>query len=169
MQVPKKLIDRSNFLIENGRFVTLATQSPDGAWASTVNYVPLREPLRLLWYSLREARHSQNIHAHPMVSGSIFVTGLPGLGLDGAQFTGRASPVTGDNLEHISEFYYQRNFPDDETRQNWRLPLSEFHGEGHRRFYVVEIDSWWLLDVDQWVVDMNDQRVAVPLAPLVRK
>ncbi|MFJ9553927.1 pyridoxamine 5'-phosphate oxidase family protein [Nocardiopsis sp. NPDC101807] len=168
MSDSQKLAERSNFLIENGRFMTLATQDPEGAWASTVNYVPLREPLRLLWYSLRRARHSQNIHARPMVSGSIFMTGLPGFGLDGAQFTGTASPVTGEDLEEVAEFYYQRNFPDEQTRQEWRLPLTEFEGEGDRRFYFVEIRSWWLLDIDQWLVDMNDQRIAVPLAPLAR-
>lgn len=162
------LIDRSEFLIENGRFVTLATQGPGGAWASTVNYVPLRDPLRLLWYSLREAQHSENIHARPRVSGSIFMTGLPGVGLDGAQFAGTASAVHGKDLDHLSEFYYQRNFPDEETRENWRLPLSEFDGDGPRRFYVVEIDAWWLLDIDQWLVDKRDQRVAVPLPPLAR-
>lgn len=159
-----QLVDRSDFLIENARFMTLATRGADGrAWASTVNYVPLREPLRLLWYSLRRAQHSRNIETDPAVSASIFMTGLAGLGLDGAQFTGEAHPVGPDELERLSTFYYERNFPDEEVRREWLLPLDEFRGSGPRRFYVVEVDAWWLLDIDQWLVDMNDQRIAVDL------
>ncbi|MFJ1916803.1 pyridoxamine 5'-phosphate oxidase family protein [Streptomyces sp. NPDC088147] len=158
-----QLAERSGFLIENGRFTTLATHGPDGAWASTVNYVPLRNPLRLLWYSLRRARHSRNIDADPRISGSIYLTELPGFGLDGAQFTGTARPVGADELEELSAWYYERNFPDEEVRRQWRLPLDEFRGEGPRRFYLLEVHRWWLLDIDQWLVDKNDQRIAVPL------
>ncbi|MFE3826877.1 pyridoxamine 5'-phosphate oxidase family protein [Streptomyces sp. NPDC059092] len=158
-----ELIRRSDFLIENARFTTLATHGPDGPWASTVNYVPLRGPLQLLWYSLRRARHSRNIEADPRVSGSIYLTGLPGLGLDGAQFTATARPVEPEELDALSSWYYERNFPDEEVRRQWRLPLEEFRDEGHRRFYLLEIQRWWLLDIDQWLVDKNDQRVPVPL------
>ncbi|MFJ1595797.1 pyridoxamine 5'-phosphate oxidase family protein [Streptomyces sp. NPDC088261] len=163
-----KLTERSDHLIENTRFMTLATQGPEGAWASTVNYVPLREPLRLLWYSLRRARHSRNIEADPRLSGSVYLTGLPGLGLDGAQFTATARAVGPDRLEELSEYYYLRNFPDEEVRRQWRLPLDEFRDDGPRRFYLLEVREWWLLDIDQWLLDMNDQRIAVPLAAVSR-
>ncbi|MFJ3192648.1 pyridoxamine 5'-phosphate oxidase family protein [Streptomyces griseoviridis] len=161
-----ELTARSDALLENARFTTLATQGPGGPWASTVNYVPLREPLRLLWYSLRRAQHSRNIEDDPQVSGSIYLTGLPGLGLDGAQFTATARAVEPDELDGLSDWYYERNFPDEQVRREWRLPLDEFRGEGHRRFYLLEIRQWWLLDIDQWLVDKNDQRVAVPLDAL---
>ncbi|MFE6103626.1 pyridoxamine 5'-phosphate oxidase family protein [Streptomyces laurentii] len=158
-----RLAERSDALIENARFMTLATSGPDGAWASTVNYVPLRDPLRLLWYSLREARHSRNIAATPRLSGSIFLTGLDSrLTLDGAQFTAEAEEVGPDRLDALSEWYYQRNFPDEEVRSRWRLPLEEFRGAGPRRFYLLTVREWWLLDVDGWLEDMNDRRVAVP-------
>ena len=158
-----ELTERSDFLIENARFMTLATHGPDGVWASTVNYVPLRDPLGLLWYSLRRARHSRNIEADPRISGSIHLTGLPGFGLDGAQFTAVAKPVGPDELDTLSAWYYERNFPDEEVRSEWRLPLDEFRGDGPRRFYRLEVREWWLLDIDQWLVDKNDQRIAVPL------
>ncbi|MGW7519513.1 pyridoxamine 5'-phosphate oxidase family protein [Streptomyces sp. NPDC054796] len=158
------LRERSNVLIENARFMTLATQGADGPWASTVNYVPLREPLRLLWYSLRRSRHSRNIETHPEVSGSLFMTGLDTqLTLDGAQFTATAEAVGADRLAELSDWYYARNFPDETVRAQWRLPREEFTGDGPRRFYLLTVHEWWLLDVDQWLVDMNDQRIAVPL------
>lgn len=159
-----ELTERSDHLIENARFMTLATEGPEGPWASTVNYVPLREPLRLLWYSLRRARHSRNIESRPGLSGSAYLTGLPGFGLDGAQFTGTAHAVEDPReLDAMSEWYYERNFPDEEVRRQWRLPPQEFRGDGPRRFYCLEVRQWWLLDIDQWLVDMNDQRIGVPL------
>ncbi|TDD29610.1 hypothetical protein E1287_30720 [Actinomadura sp. KC06] len=118
--------------------MTLATSDPCGAWAATVNYVPLREPLRLLWYSLRRVRHSRNIESGSRVSGSVFLTGLP-----------------------VAAVYYDRNFPDEGVRRQWRLPLDEFQGASPRRFYMIIIDASWLIDIDQWLIEKNDQRVAV--------
>ncbi|WP_431045364.1 pyridoxamine 5'-phosphate oxidase family protein [Streptomyces sp. P1-3] len=80
--------ERSRHLLEQARYMTLATSDGTSPWASTVNFVALHAPLRLLYYSLRTARHSRNIDGNPQVSGSIYITGLPGFGLDGAQFTG---------------------------------------------------------------------------------
>ncbi|MFG2112080.1 hypothetical protein ACGFRB_05480 [Streptomyces sp. NPDC048718] len=62
--------------------------------------------------------------------------------------------------------YYALNFPDEETRSAWRLPEDGFRGTGARRFYVVEVARWWLLDIDRRLVDKHDQRIAVPLDAL---
>ncbi|MER7759682.1 pyridoxamine 5'-phosphate oxidase family protein [Streptomyces sp. NPDC097619] len=165
-----RLVERSEFLVENARFVTLATEGADGPWASTVNYVPLRDPLRLLWYSLRQARHSRNIEARAAVSGSLFLTGLDSpLTLDGAQFTATAQAVGPGELEELSRWYYERNFPDEAVRARWRLPLEEFRGDGPRRFYLLTVREWWLLDTDGWLRDMNDRRIGVPLPALAHR
>lgn len=161
------LIGRSNTLIEHARFFTLASRGPDGIWASTVNFVPLREPLRLLWYSLRDARHSRNIDAHSEVAGSVFRTDLPTqLGLDGAQLTGTAGAVEPDGPDDFYNLYYERNFPDEQTREQWRIPLDEFRGAGPRRFYLLTVAEWWLVDLDLWLQTKNDCRIAVDLAAL---
>jgi uncharacterized protein YhbP (UPF0306 family) len=89
----RNLLERSTSLLDNARFLTLATRSSEESWAATVNFVPLRSPLRLLWYSLRSARHSRHIAENPRIAASIFMTGLPGLGLDGAQLTGTCESV----------------------------------------------------------------------------
>lgn len=163
------LARRSRFLLDNARFVTLATVGPDGPWASTVNFVALDEPLRLLWYSLRTARHSQNIAANPRVSGSLFLTGLTGadapagLPLDGGQLTGTCHEVSGDELPDLHHSYYQKNFPDPAVRRQWMLPLTEFHDDGPRRFYVLTVDRMWLFDAERWTVDKHDTRVEVPV------
>ncbi|SEG95410.1 Uncharacterized conserved protein YhbP, UPF0306 family [Nonomuraea solani] len=160
------LIERSTYLLDNARFVTLATQGPKGPWASTVNFVPLRSPLRLLWYSLRDARHSRFLSAHPDTAASLFMTGLPGFGLDGAQLTGEAHEVGDGDLAECHRLYYELNFPDETVRREWLLPTSEFSGDGPRRFYVMDVRQWWLLDIDRWLQDKHDQRIEVPLDAL---
>ncbi|MFH8553143.1 pyridoxamine 5'-phosphate oxidase family protein [Streptomyces celluloflavus] len=162
----ERLAERSRQLLADARFMTLATGDGVFPWASTVNYVALWAPLRLLYYSLRTARHSRNVAHHPRVSGSIFLTGLPGFGLDGAQFTGTCRAVGPRAVAEYHRHYYLLNFPDEEVRRRWLLPEAEFRGAGPRRFYTVEVERWWLLDIDRWLIDKHDRRIAVPLQAL---
>lgn len=166
MAEPTGLAERSRHLLGHARFMTLATSDGTAPWASTVNFVALHRPLRLLYYSAHTARHSRNVELRPLVSGSIYLTGLPGLGLDGAQFTGRCHSAGPEDVPELHRTYYALNFPDERTRRAWRLPEADFHGAGPRRFYVVEVLRWWLLDVDRWLVDKHDQRIAVPVEEL---
>ncbi|WP_141323000.1 pyridoxamine 5'-phosphate oxidase family protein [Myxococcus sp. AB025B] len=163
----RPLLQRLELLLRTGRFVTLATSAPSGAaWASTVNYVPhISDQVRLIWYSMKDARHSRNIERQEQVSGSIFRTDLETLsplGLDGVQLVGRCHAVEGQELESYRDYYYRRNFPDDTVRQKWLLPPEEFTDKGPRRFYALTIEEWWLLDIDGWLEHMRDQRIDLP-------
>ncbi|GAA2598376.1 pyridoxamine 5'-phosphate oxidase family protein [Streptomyces axinellae] len=160
------LSERSRRLLAQGRFLTLATAHGGTPWAATVNYVALGAPLRLLFYSLTRARHSRDIALRPQVAGSVFMTGLPGFGLDGVQFTGECRAVDASGLAEIHRLYYEVNFPDPAVRAEWTLPLSEFRDGGPRRFYLVTVRELWLLDIERWLADKHDQRVAVPLDAL---
>ncbi|MEV5650496.1 pyridoxamine 5'-phosphate oxidase family protein [Nocardia sp. NPDC052254] len=168
------LVTRSRLLLDRARFVTLATSGPSGPWSSTVNYVVLADPLRLLWYSLREAQHSRNITVCPQVSGSLFLSGLTGteapsgIPIDGAQFTGSCREVTAAELPAAHQYYYETNFPDPGVRADWMLPLAEFQGEGPRRFYRLDIDRWWLYDAQRWTEDKHDSRIEVRTADLAQ-
>ncbi|MFF8316485.1 hypothetical protein ACF06V_04865 [Streptomyces bobili] len=71
-----------------------------------------------------------------------------------------------DALTEHHRPYYELNFPDETTRREWLLPLSDFHGEGPRRFYVVQPSHWWLLDIDRRLHDRHDQGITVPLQSL---
>ncbi|CBJ80640.1 hypothetical protein XBJ2_740008 [Xenorhabdus bovienii str. Jollieti] len=165
------LIQRSLYLLNNARFFTLASRHADNMpWAATVNYVPLFEPLRLVWYSMRIARHSENIFYHAEVSGSLFCHDMQATappGLDGAQFTGCAREIPQCECECIHQDYYRLNFPEARERARWQLPLHEFYGDGARRFYELRINDWWLLDIDGWLKTKEDRRVPVPLAQLI--
>ncbi len=170
MTDPSTLIARSRTLLETTRFITLATVSDAGeAWASTVNFVPLRGPLRLVWYSMRAARHSRNIDARRRIAGSIFRTDLGNLspiGLDGAQCSGPCRVIPSEELSGIHLQYYERNFPDPGIRQAWMLPPAEFTDAGPRRFYELTVERWWLLDIDRWLIDKHDGRIEVSVADL---
>lgn len=157
------LVERSHHLLANARYMTLASTDGTLPWASTVNFVALHHPLRLLYYSLHTARHSRNVERNSLVSGALHLTGLPGFGLDGAQFIGHCHAAGPEAVEELHRSYYDINFPDEHTRSAWLLPSSDFHGPGPRRFYVVEVFNWWLLDIDRWLQDKHDQRIAVPL------
>ncbi|AKT42052.1 pyridoxamine 5'-phosphate oxidase family protein [Chondromyces crocatus] len=161
------LLQRAAVLLKTTGYVTLSTVSDEGEpWASTVAYTPRVEGVpRLIWYSMRGARHSRNIEAHPAICGSIFRTDLGAsspLGLDGLQLRGSARAVPAQELPPIRDYFYETLFPDEGVRRQWMLPESEFTGDGPRRFYELTIKEWWLLDVDRWLVDKVDQRIALP-------
>ncbi|CNH32469.1 Pyridoxamine 5'-phosphate oxidase [Yersinia kristensenii] len=166
-------VERSLYLLQSARFFTLASRSLDGrVWASTVNYVPVFTPLRVIWCSMRLSRHSENIRQYSQVSGSVFRTDLqdaPPPGLDGAQFIGISREIPTDESAEFYDYFSHYNFPDEAIRAEWMPPLSEFTGNGLRRFYELTISEWWLLDIDQWQVTREDRRIAVNIDTLINK
>ncbi|NTY86600.1 pyridoxamine 5'-phosphate oxidase family protein [Serratia fonticola] len=164
-------IARSLALLNGARFFTLASRSlDDSVWAATVNFVPAYSPVKMIWCSMRSARHSENIRQHPQVSGSVFRTDLQGespLGLDGAQFTGVSRELSEHENAATHDYFSCCNFPDEALRDEWMPPLSEFMGEGKRRFYELTITEWWLLDIERWLETRQDQRIAVNLDGLI--
>ncbi|PRD14452.1 pyridoxamine 5'-phosphate oxidase family protein [Pantoea coffeiphila] len=160
--------ERSLFLLQNCRFFTLASRPDTGeAWASTLNFVPAFSPVRLIWCSPKDARHSENIRQHPLVSGSMFRTDLESIspvGLDGAQFTGLCREIAPAEVAATHTYFSQMNFPDAQQRAAWMPPLQEFISEGARRFYEMKIAEWWLLDIDRWLETGLDKRLSLDLA-----
>ncbi|WP_084380539.1 pyridoxamine 5'-phosphate oxidase family protein [Pseudomonas mucidolens] len=162
------ITERCRRLLSTTRFITLATASAQGSpWASTVNYVYRHKTESLLWYSMSDSLHSKNIDRDPNISGSIFRTDFgasaPPVGLDGIQLSGLARSVPDDEIEVIYEEYYRTNFPDELARAQWALPLSDFKKIGKRSFYVLTVQRLWLLDLERWAYDKNDQRIEVEL------
>lgn len=161
---PQSPTHRVHALLTGARFATLATTGPDGPWASTVNVVPLYDPLRLLWYSLRDARHSRNVACEPRVSAEMHLTNVAEspVGLDGIQLSADCDEITGADLAHYHHEYYHRNFPDPQARAEWMLPRTAFADTGPWRLYVAHVRRLWLFDVDRWLQDKHDTRFEVP-------
>lgn len=166
MTDPAELTKRGLFLLDNAQFATLATRGGDLPWASTVSYVHLTDPPRLLWYSAGAARHSRNLTIEPRVSASFFMTGLPGAGLDGAQVIGTCREAPPETVDQIHRAFYELKFPDEDVRAEWILPVEQFTGDGPRRFYLLHIERFWLFDIDRWLVDKHDGRVELDLTQL---
>ena|ERR1700677_1968535 len=158
------LAGRAEHLLANGRYTTLATSDGSTAWAATVNFVALRDPLRLLWTSMSAARHSVNIARNPIMSGTIYMTGLPAFPVDGLQYEATArSAEDSEEVQHLHQQFHELNFPDEAVRKEWTLPLGECAGPGMRRFYVADITRYWLLDIDRWLIDQTDTRIEVSI------
>ena len=37
--------------------------------------------------------------------------------------------------------------------------------DGPRRFYLLTVNRWWLLDIERWMRDKHDTRIEIPNAP----
>ncbi|HHR6031325.1 TPA: pyridoxamine 5'-phosphate oxidase family protein [Providencia alcalifaciens] len=164
------LKQRSLALLHTARFVTFATQCNDHSpWASTVEPRILLNPLRFIWFSCHQSQHSQNIRQNPQVSGSLFRYDLieyPEIGLDGAQFIGHARELSDEECISAYSHYYQLTPFDDTQHLTDMIPLEQLQKNGHSRFYQVDIEQFWLVDIESWVTHKENRRVSVPLSYL---
>ncbi|MBE8516147.1 pyridoxamine 5'-phosphate oxidase family protein [Amycolatopsis sp. H6(2020)] len=157
------LAARTTRLLDRARYLTLATVSPDGSpWAAVLQYAWLPSPLRFVFGSATESRHSRNIAANPTVSGSLFTADTADFtAVDGAQFTGRCAEIGLDALDDYHGPFYEHVFPDTQQRTEWSLPPSSLLGAAPHRLYLIEVDRWWLVDTSTWAEDRIDRRVEV--------
>jgi Pyridoxamine 5'-phosphate oxidase len=165
------LAARSRRLLDEARYLNLATVSPGGRpWVAVLEYAWLADPLRFVFGSATTSRHSTDIAAFPQVSGSLFLAagsvGLDIEGVDGAQFTGTAREVPAAELDRYYAVFYETVFPDPDQRTEWMLPQSMLRSPAEHRLYLVEVERWWLMDTSTWAEDRIDRRVEMPLAEL---
>ncbi|HEX6342125.1 pyridoxamine 5'-phosphate oxidase family protein [Umezawaea sp.] len=106
--------DRVRHLLGTGRRATLATTDGTTPWIDTVDVTVLRDPLRLLWRSPREARHSRDVATHPDVSGIVHADGSAG---GGVRFTGTArdSDPLGRHVLHVARLWWSDDEQDVEV------------------------------------------------------
>ncbi|MGH4032901.1 pyridoxamine 5'-phosphate oxidase family protein [Actinomycetota bacterium Odt1-20B] len=177
MTADDDLLKRSRHLLDTARYVHLATASEQGEpWAATLEYAWFADPLRLVFGSATDSRHSHDVWARPQVSGSLFRTDgtnttdttVDFTSIDGAQFTGRCTEIPPDRLATYYEDFYATVFPDPRRRAEWQLPSSLLQHPAPHRLYLVEIDRWWLIDTRTWAEDRIDRRIEVPVGHLER-
>jgi uncharacterized protein YhbP (UPF0306 family) len=158
---------RSRRLLDEAKFLTLATVSTDGQpWSAVLQYAWLADPLRFLFGSAIQARHSRDITTRPLVSGSLFMTGGSLLAVDGAQFSGTCRELPGEDVLRYHATFYDAVLPDARDRAEWTLPPSALIAPAEHRLYVIEVEQWWLVDTRTWAEDRIDRRVQVPLTEL---
>jgi len=161
------LAGRSRRLLDEAKYLTLATVSTDGRpWSAVLQYAWLAEPLRFLFGSAIQARHSRHIATRPRVSGSLFVAGGDLLAVDGAQFSGSCVELSAEEVHDYHATFYDAVLPDARDRAEWTLPPQALLEPAEHRLYLVEVDQWWLVDTSTWTEDRIDRRVQVPLSEL---
>ncbi|GHE57239.1 pyridoxamine 5'-phosphate oxidase family protein [Streptomyces capitiformicae] len=167
MAIEASLTDRTARLLNEARYLNLATTWDGTPWVATLEYVWFPGPLRLVFGSTTGSRHSRDIDREPRVSGSLFVTaGAAGVAIapvDGAQFTGLCSEIGPDLLEEYYTPFYETVFPDAEQRAQWQLPRELLRPPAAHRLYVVTVERWWLIDTRTWADDRIDRRIELPL------
>lgn len=163
------LAGRSRRILDEARYLTLATVSNEGRpWAAVVQYAWLSDPLRFLFGSATQSRHSRQVAVRPWVSGSLFVAGDPTAltSVDGAQFTGRCFELGAEGVDRYHDTFYDAVLPDPQARAEWALPRSALLAPAAHRLYLVEVERWWLVDTSTWAQDRIDRRVEMPLSEL---
>lgn len=161
------LVERSRRLLDEARYLSLATVSTaEQPWSAVLQYAWLADPLRFLFGSATQSRHSVDVTTRPLVSGSLFVAGGALMAVDGAQFTGRCRELSTEEVERHHATFYDAVLPDAADRAEWTLPVSALVEPAPHRLYLIEVEQWWLVDTRTWAEDRIDRRVEVPLREL---
>jgi uncharacterized protein YhbP (UPF0306 family) len=159
------LADRTERILTEAKYLSLSTVSDDGLpWAAVLQYAYLLDPLRFLFGSATQSRHSKHIATNPNVSGSLFVTGDGALtAVDGAQFTGSCRELTAAEVHTHHATFYDALLPDEKTRAEYTLPVNALLPPADHRIYQITVDRLWLIDTSTWIEDRIDRRVEVDL------
>lgn len=158
------VVGRTRRLLDGAKYLALATVSTEEQpWSAVLQYAWLAGPLRFVFGSAIQARHSTDVTTRPRVAGSLFVAGGDLLAVDGAQFAGICRELSpGEVAEHHAAFY-DAVLPDAAERAEYTLPVSMLVPPAPHRLYVVEVEQWWLVDTSTWVEDRIDRRAEVPM------
>lgn len=159
------LTDRTKRILAEAKYLSLSTVSPSGEpWAAVLQYAWLAQPLRFLFGSATQSRHSGHIAANPTVSGSLFVTGDGALtAVDGAQFTGTCRELNEAEVREHHAPFYEALLPDEESRAEYTLPVELLIPPADHRIYQITVERLWLIDTSTWIEDRIDRRVEVEL------
>jgi uncharacterized protein YhbP (UPF0306 family) len=158
------LADRTKRILAEAKYLSLSTVSTDGRpWSAVLQYAWLPGPLRFLFGSATESRHSRHITDNPAVSGALFVTGDALTSVDGAQFTGTCRELTAAEVRNHHATFYDALLPDEKDRTEYTLPAEALLPPADHRIYQITVDHLWLIDTSTWLEDRIDRRVEVPL------
>lgn len=151
-------------LLRGQKYLSLSVIHDGEPWCATICYAPLGTGTpALVFYSSARSVHSRALESSNRVAGTIFSLDDSGDVLDGLQLTGTVSEVPADALTSVHAAYYRRNFPDVAVREEWMIPVESFVAPHEQRFYRLDPDRIWLIDLDGWEVDKVDRRIEVSL------
>ena len=151
-------------LLRGQKYLSLSVINDGEPWCATICYAPLGTGRpALVFYSSARSVHSRALESSNRVAGTIFSLDGSGDVLDGLQLTGTVTEVPTSALASVHGAYYRRNFPDVAVREEWMIPVESFVAPHEQRFYRLDPDRIWLIDLDGWEVDKVDRRIEVSL------
>jgi uncharacterized protein YhbP (UPF0306 family) len=159
--------ERAASIITENRFLSLATIDASGPWIAPINFV-VGPGSHLYFYSATESRHSRALATHEGVAVAIFDSRATSDEVDGMQFSGICSEVTGDDLDAVHAHYFAVNFSDPEEREWWLRPSEEFTGNGLWRFYRLSLQEVFVIDFDSIEQERVDKRISVDATEMWR-
>ena len=110
----EKIQKLAQSILDNGYFLSLATQDDGGLWVSDVFYVA-DENWNIYWLSARDTRHSKAIEQNPEVAGTITITTTPEEQSEALQIAGRAERVSEDRDSAIENLFLQKRGKEKKT------------------------------------------------------
>ena len=161
-------VERALKMLDENMFLTLATAEDGLPWCAPVAFV-VGPGKALHFYSATESAHARHIEKNPSVAMAVWDSRARGEEVDGMQLEAQCVVVEPRALEAVVEHYFSRLFPDEETRAWWYRPASAFAGDGLWRFYRLDIEDVFVIDLENFAETKIDRRVRVDTADLLRE
>lgn len=154
----RELAKRVRNVIRDNRYLTMATSDGTSVWIAPLAYM-VEPNYTFVYYSSKQALHSQHIAKNPVVACSIYNSSLSSDDVDGIQFAAKVSQVPNSELPTIVPRYFTQSFPLEMIRKRWLRPIDNFRGAKIQRFYRIEPLNMFTIDLESAV----DKRVEVDL------
>ncbi|MEU2794064.1 pyridoxamine 5'-phosphate oxidase family protein [Streptomyces sp. NPDC007100] len=153
-------------LLHTNRYLTLGTASPEGApWAVPVTFA-WDDADHFYWWSARDARHSRNIAANPVVSLLVYDSRTTDAEAQGLYGEGTAHALPPSDLAAALAVFYARRYPDPAVRAQKARHPGEFQGDSPKRVYRATVHTYSMLTADPHPLHGNavPHRTAFPFS-----
>lgn len=132
-------------IIENNKFLSLATVDNDGkVWSTPLSY-SFDDNYNFYFTSELDSKHIINIMDNPEVSFTIFDSTKRVSDIDGLQIRGIVGQVDKNELEKVVKNYYESVFKDPDERKEWEAPYTYFLEDKkpiYRFFQIMPIEIY---------------------------
>lgn len=155
----KELVVRVRKVIFENRYLTMATSDGKTVWIAPLAYY-VEPDYSFVYFTSKSSRHQKHIEKKSIVACSIYNSSLSSDEVDGIQFTGKVTLVSGAELPTVLAKYFMQSFPIEEVRKKWLRPVSDFKFFSVQRFYRIKPLDMYTIDTTSVKVD---KRVEVDL------
>lgn len=161
----KDIYEKTKELIEENKFLSLATVDNDGnLWSTPLSY-SYDEDYNFYFTSELDSQHIINIIDNPNVSFTIFDSTKRVSEVDGLQIRGIVGEVDKKDLEAVVKNYYNFVFKDPEERKKWEAPYTYFLEDNKPIYRFFQIMPTEIYKRDTEYLD-GDRRIKIDIDTL---